>query len=139
MFTAMALLKNLPSLSLSGLVLHYGVYDLSFLPSVANFRKPSTLLLDDEIMHHYVEAFCSGLSETQLKDPAISPFCIDLSAFRGRLPPALFTVGTEDCLLDDTVMMAVKWQMAGAETMLKVLPGMYCLILTTPSSEAHNS
>ena len=40
-----------------------------------------------------------------------------------KLPPALFTVGTEDPLLDDSVLMSAKWAMSGAESILKVYPG----------------
>jgi len=39
------------------------------------------------------------------------------------LPPALFTCGTADPLLDDTVMMSTKWMMAGAEAVVKIYPG----------------
>lgn len=30
-----------------------------------------------------------------------------------KLPPALFLCGTEDCLMEDSVLMAARWQMAG--------------------------
>jgi hypothetical protein len=32
----------------------------------------------------------------------------------------MFNVGTLDVLLDDSVMMATKWAMSGAESILKV-------------------
>ena len=74
-------------------------------------------------MEYYNLAFLPGLDPAQRKDPSISPFYADLSKFKGKLPAALFTVGTEDCLLEDSVMMSVRWQMAGAETVLKLVPG----------------
>lgn len=40
-----------------------------------------------------------------------------------QLPPALFTCGTSDPLLDDSVMMSTKWAMSGAESVLKIYPG----------------
>lgn len=40
-----------------------------------------------------------------------------------QLPPALFTCGTLDVLLDDSVLMATKWAMSGAESILKLYPG----------------
>lgn len=40
-----------------------------------------------------------------------------------QLPSALFTCGTLDCLLDDSVFMSAKWSMAGAESILKIYPG----------------
>jgi acetyl esterase/lipase len=39
------------------------------------------------------------------------------------LPPALFTCGTEDPLLDDTVNMGVKWQISGGKALVKIYPG----------------
>ena len=36
------------------------------------------------------------------------------------MPPALFTVGTADPLLDDSLFMAARWQAAGNETDLRV-------------------
>ena len=47
----------------------------------------------------------------------------DLRGLGDKLPPALFTVGTEDCLKDDTLFMGVKWKMSGAEAIVKVYPG----------------
>ena len=49
----------------------------------------------------------------------MSPLFADL---RG-LPPALFTVGTLDPLLDDTLFMAQRWAAAGNEAELAVYPG----------------
>ena len=52
-------------------------------------------------------------------DPDVSPILADL----GSLPPALFTVGTEDPLLDDTLFMAARWTAAGNEAISAVYPG----------------
>jgi acetyl esterase/lipase len=59
----------------------------------------------------------------QKKHPSISPYFENLEKYRGRLPSALFTCGTEDPLLDDSVAMATKWLMAGGEAILKIYPG----------------
>ena len=40
-----------------------------------------------------------------------------------NLPTALFICGTEDCFLDDSVMMGVKWQMSGVQAIVKIFPG----------------
>lgn len=40
-----------------------------------------------------------------------------------KCPPAIFTCGTLDPLLDDSVLMATKWTMSGAEAVLKLYPG----------------
>jgi acetyl esterase/lipase len=39
------------------------------------------------------------------------------------LPPALFLCGTDDPLLDDTLLMSMKWMIAGGEAVVKIYPG----------------
>jgi len=39
------------------------------------------------------------------------------------MPPALFSVGTRDLLLDDTLFMAARWASAGNPLDLAVWPG----------------
>ncbi|KAL9005185.1 MAG: hypothetical protein Q9188_002021 [Gyalolechia gomerana] len=100
MLTYLYLTRFRPDFRLSGLVLNYGVFDLSFLPQAQIFKKRDTLILDKELMEHYRAAFCPGMSLEQLRDPLVSPFYYDLSGL--DLPPAMFACGTEDLLLDDT-------------------------------------
>lgn len=114
-------MKAHPDLKLSGLLLHYGCYDLTELPSTKHFNK--SLILDQEIIHHFVSAFLPGMSLQQKQHPTVSPFYENLEVFRGRLPSALFTIGTEDPLLDDSVAMATRWLMAGGHAILKVYTG----------------
>ena len=68
-----------------------------------------------------MEAFCPGMSMEQLKAPEVSPFYANLNEI--KLPPALFACGTADMLLDDSVLMAAKWQLAGGEGILRLFPG----------------
>ncbi len=63
------------------------------------------------------------MSFEQKQDPSVSPYYENLEKYRGRLPSALFVCGTEDPLLDDSVMMSTKWLMAGGEAILKIYPG----------------
>ena len=91
------------------------------LPQSINFTKP--LILDRETMDHFADAFLPGMDLGQKKDPSVSPYYEDLEKFRGRLPSALFTCGTEDQLLDDSVAMGTKWLMGGGEAIVKIYPG----------------
>jgi acetyl esterase/lipase len=53
------------------------------------------------------------------RNPDISPLYADLHG----LPRALFTVGTCDPLLDDTLFMYARWIAAGNEAELAIYPG----------------
>jgi len=92
----------------------YGVYDLSMTPSQRLWREQ--LVLTPEAMTFFTDAFAPGLDRERLRDPELSPLYADL---RG-LPPALFTVGTRDPLLDDTLFMEARWRSAGNRTELQV-------------------
>jgi acetyl esterase/lipase len=126
------LLKTQPSLKLSGLLLHFGCYDLSELPQARHFSKP--LVLDLEIMDHFIKAFVPGMSVEERKDPSVSPFYEDIEKLRGKLPSALFTCGTEDPLLDDSMFMATKWLMTGGEAIVKIYPGAAHGFIAFPTS-----
>ncbi|KAH9828293.1 alpha/beta hydrolase fold [Teratosphaeria destructans] len=130
--TCLRLQTTHPTSPLHGLILNFGAYDLSnLLPQSHNYRpSPSdptkTLVLDGEIMQKYIEAYIPDSTvESRRKDPYISPLYADLSRFgpRGALPSALFTCGTADPLLDDSVFMCAKWVMGGSEGILKIYPG----------------
>lgn len=116
-----------PHFIFKGLLLNYGAYDLAgFLPQVDHFDKK--LVLWGEIMHKYIDVLLPNTTIEQRRDPTISPFYANLNALAASsvhraLPSALFICGTEDPLLDDTVLMAAKWQMSGAEAIVKILPG----------------
>jgi len=118
--TCFHLRHSRPEFEFRGIVLNFGAYDISgFLPSAWHFDKK--LILDMPTMQKFIEAYLPNTTQEQRRDPWISPFYADLKTF--KLPPALFTVGTEDPLLDDSVLMSAKWAMSGAESILKVYPG----------------
>lgn len=67
---------------------------------------------------HYLRTM-GEVPDASLASPDISPLQGNLSG----LPPALFTVGTRDPLIDDTLFMAPRWVAAGNATELTVYPG----------------
>jgi acetyl esterase/lipase len=104
-----------------GLVLSYGAYDLSWLPSSKHLDKDPPLVLNLDLMDSFVNAFLPGWSLAERRKPEVSPLWADLR--RLKLPPALFICGTDDCLLDDTLFMGVKWAATGAECITRLYPG----------------
>jgi len=122
LLTALHLLSTRPDFSFAGLLLHFGCYDLSaFLPHV--HHHAAALVIDHDVMSSYITALLPNTTEAQRRDPSISPFWADLRQYRGRLPKALFTCGSEDPLLDDSVMMGAKWAMHGGESVVKIYRG----------------
>ncbi|MCK0196058.1 alpha/beta hydrolase [Ancylobacter sp. 6x-1] len=96
--------------------LNAGCYDLGLTPSARNWGTEPLVLTTRDInvfVGHYLRA--GG----DLADTDISPLYADV---RG-LPPALFTIGTRDSLLDDTLFMAPRWLAAGNGAELAVYPG----------------
>jgi acetyl esterase/lipase len=99
----------------SGAVLTYGAYDLSMTPSARNWGEKNLILTTRLIQwfhHNYVP---SG----DFADPDISP----LNANLAGMPSALFTVGTLDPLIDDSLFMHMRWLAAGNSSELAVYPG----------------
>ena len=98
-----------------GANLVYGVFDLSMTPSSKNWGDRPLLIntpLMDYFNNHYTKP-------ELLRHPDVSPLYADLKG----LPPALFTVGTEDPLLDDSLFMYARWISAGNKGELAVFPG----------------
>ncbi|KAF2663436.1 hypothetical protein BT63DRAFT_430286 [Microthyrium microscopicum] len=122
--TALHLHVSRPSFTLLGLVLPFGVYDGTMnLPSIAGNTRP--LLLNEEVMQAFMDAYTPSYTIAQIRDPRISPLYADLHglAAKKKLPPAVMVVGTADPLVDDTLMMGMKWQAAGGEAFVKVYAG----------------
>jgi acetyl esterase/lipase len=94
----------------------YGIYDLTFTPSVRNWGERN-LVLSTPIIEWFSNHFIPDQGLRGTTDA--SPLRADL---RG-VPPALFTVGTLDPLLDDSLFMSARWAAAGARAELAVYPG----------------
>ena len=101
----------------SGANLVHGVYMLPASPSVRHWSTDG-LVLDPETMFWFGAHYASG-DKPQLTAPDFSPLFGNLS----DMPSALFTIGTWDPLVDDTLFMASRWAAAGNETGLAIYPG----------------
>lgn len=95
--------------------LTYGSYDLNSTPSQLLWGD-RTLVLSTSVAQWFVDNFVPGLSFEQRRDPDVSPLYARLAG----LPAALFTVGTADPLLDDTLFMFERWRAAGNQAELAV-------------------
>lgn len=93
-----------------------GCYDLRLSPSARNWGSDK-LILNTRDLGKFVAGFLAHGEDAA--DPDISPLTADLSG----LPPALFSVGTRDPLMDDSLFMAARWQAAGNDARLSVTPG----------------
>ena len=99
----------------AGATLAYGFFDLSLTPSARNWGD-RMLVMNTDLCRWFAAAYASG---ADLTDPDVSPMYANLAG----LPPALFIVGTQDPLLDDTVLLASRWAAAANTTELMVVPG----------------
>jgi acetyl esterase len=115
-----------------GANLVFGAYDLSRTPSQRGVGLvPGTDILDGTGFP--LSLFLPNLSDDERRDPDVSPLYGDLS----DMPPALFSVGTNDHLLDDTLFMAARWAAAGNEQQLLVYPETPHACIALPSVAAH--
>ncbi|MGO4389620.1 alpha/beta hydrolase [Microvirga sp. 2YAF29] len=99
-----------------GANLFAGCYDLDLTPSVRHWG-PERLILNTADVQAFANNFVGHVEDRT--NPDISPLFADLKG----LPPTLFSVGTKDMLLDDTLFMASRYAAAGNRTELAVWPG----------------
>lgn len=97
-------------------MLTVGNYDFSGTPSQRHSTE--ALFLSPRRLRDTVESEFPGLAPEQLRAPSVSPL---YAALQG-LPPALFSVGTHDSVLDDSLFMAARWRAAGNHAELQVYP-----------------
>ena len=133
---AFHLLETRPTFAFAGLVLSFGMYDMSMLPFLRNISRPLAVL-NREVVEHFIDTCLPNTTPEQRRHPSISPFFADLYSL--KLPPAIFLCGTEDCLLEDTVLMATRWQLAGGETLMKLFPGAPHGFLSAPPEVSVNA
>ena len=95
----------------------YGAYDMSQTPS-QRLWGDRNLVLSGPIVDFFGECVLPKMPMEERRSPAYSPLFADLA----NLPPALFTVGLLDPLIDDTLFMEARWRAAGNSTTLRVWP-----------------
>jgi acetyl esterase/lipase len=116
---------------------NYGSFDLALTPS-ARIWRDRNLVLSRPIMEWFRDNFVPETTEEERRNPEISPLYADLH----DLPPAYFSAAQLDPLLDDSLFMAARWQMAGNEAELRVWPeavhgfGAYPIAISRLAAEA---
>ncbi|MFD5625475.1 alpha/beta hydrolase [Streptomyces sp. NPDC127072] len=102
---------------IAAISLVYGAYDVSGTPS-RRLADHTTLVLPRHWIRGFIDNAFPDLDGEQRRDPSVSPLFAKLD----NLPPALFTVGSLDPLLDDSLFMSARWQAAGNHADLDVWP-----------------
>lgn len=100
----------------SGANLVYGAYDVTGTPSQLNWGEERKLILTSRTIEWFHENYAPP---EKFRDPYISPLYADLT----DMPRALFTIGTLDPLLDDSLFMYSRWVAAGNAAELAIYPG----------------
>jgi acetyl esterase/lipase len=108
--------------------LNYGCFDLGMTPSARNWGEEKLVLNTAGIA-----AFCDSFlgPDTDRSNPDVSPLYANL---RG-MPPAIFSVGTRDPLLDDSLFMAPRWLAAGNAAELALHSGACHGFLSLPNQQ----
>jgi acetyl esterase len=96
--------------------LSYGNYDTSMTPS-QTWVGAHRYLIGTEDIRQCSNAYAPDVS--QRRNPDMSALYAELS----RMPQALFSVGTLDPFLDDSLFVYMRWIAAGNEAELAVYPG----------------
>ena len=73
------------------------------------------VIISTPTIRWHIDQLLPDRDEAARRDPSISPLYADVTS----MPPALFTIGTDDPMLDDSIEMAARWP--GAQ--LDVYPG----------------
>jgi acetyl esterase len=94
----------------------YGAFDLSLTPSQRAFGNRRLVLRTIDIQQ-FANAYLPTVADRRLAD--VSPL---YGALNG-LCPALFSVGTQDALLDDSLFMYARWIAAGNAADLAIYSG----------------
>lgn len=95
----------------------FGPFDLTGTPS-RHLWGGRELVLSSPEMDWFADCYLPDMPARERLAPDVSPLYGDVR----DMPPALFTCGTLDPLLDDTLFMEIRWRTAGNETTLSLYP-----------------
>jgi acetyl esterase/lipase len=110
----------------------FGAFDLALTPSARRFGEERLILRTSDLVH-FADAFLPDVVDR--RTPLVSPLYADLAG----LCPALFTVGTKDALLDDSLFMHARWRAAGNPAELAIYPGAVHGFIAFPSPQTFAS
>jgi acetyl esterase/lipase len=88
------------------------------LPLVRQSPSNSTPILGSEDAAQFLSAYLGNMTMDERKFSMVSPAYSDLKG----LTTALFLIGTEDPLIEDTLLMHFKWVRAGNHAVVKFVP-----------------
>jgi acetyl esterase len=122
-FAALTLLRIRDELDaadrVAGANLTFGVYDLSGTPAQTGvLPSEAPDVVGPDTFADVLYGYTPGMSALEVRRADISPMYASLQG----LPPALFTVGSADHLLDDSLLMSRRWEAWGNEVELAVYP-----------------
>jgi acetyl esterase/lipase len=124
-------LRDKHGLFLAGANFIFGFFDLTLTPSARMFGDERFAPRTTDL-RSYVAAFAP---RDDLTAPDVSPIYGDLA----NLCPALFTVGTQDPLLDDSLFMHMRWLSSGNASSLAVYAGGIHNFIAFPSGIAQQA
>jgi acetyl esterase/lipase len=113
-------------------LLNYGCFDLGMTPSARNWGEEKLVLNTPSILAFRQSFLPPG---TDMSNPDVSPLYADL---RG-MPAAIFSVGTRDALIDDSLFMAPRWLASGNVAELEIYPGACHGFLSLPNKQRNEA
>jgi acetyl esterase/lipase len=112
--------------------LNYGCFDLGMTPSARNWGEEK-LVLNTPAILAFRKSFLPP--DVDMSNPDVSPLYANL---RG-MPAAIFSVGTRDALVDDSLFMAPRWLAAGNAAELAIHPGACHGFLSLPNRQRNDA
>jgi acetyl esterase/lipase len=116
----------------SAAFLNYGCFDLAMTPSARNWGDEKLVLNTPGILA-FQKSFLPA--DVDMSNPDVSPLYANLRA----MPAAIFSVGTRDPLLDDSLFMAPRWLAAGNAAELVIHPGACHGFLSLPNQQRNDA